>query len=108
MPTYNKLVRDKILEIIESNGLTYNSRILDPDEILREVKEKMVEEAIELRESESNKDVIEELADILELVHTSINIIGSTYAELEEVRLQKRLKRGGFDKAIYLIDVEDE
>ena len=45
MPVYNKLVRDRILEIIESDGLAYNARILESSELLKEVKAKMIEEA---------------------------------------------------------------
>ena len=108
MPTYNKLVRDKILEIIEANGLQYNARVLEADELLKEVKAKMVEEALEFEKAADKKEAIEELADILELVHAAINSLGIQYEHLEEVRHQKKEKCGGFDQAIYLIDVEDE
>ncbi|MEK4169987.1 MULTISPECIES: nucleoside triphosphate pyrophosphohydrolase [Lysinibacillus] len=108
MPVYNKLVRDKILEIIEADGLKYNARILEPQELLVEVKVKMIEEAKEFHGTDNVQESIEELADILELVHTAINALGVSYDELEAVRGQKKAKRGGFEKAIYLIDVEDK
>lgn len=108
MPTYNKLVRDKILEIIEANGLQYNARVLEAEELIKEVKAKMVEEALEFEKAADKKEAIEELADILELVHAAINSLGIRYEQLEEVRHQKKEKRGGFDQAIYLIDVEGE
>lgn len=108
MPVYNKLVRDKILEIIEADGLNYNSRVLEPQELLIEVKEKMIEEAKEFNAADTAHESIEELADVLELVHTALNALGVTYEDLEEVRQQKKEKRGGFEKAIYLIDVEDK
>lgn len=107
MPIYNKLVRDKILEIIEADGTKYNSRILEPQELLTEVKGKMTEEAKEFQDAESVQDSIEELADILELVHTALSVMDVTYEELESIRKQKKSKRGGFEKGIYLIDVED-
>lgn len=50
---------------------------------------------------------MEELADVLELIHTALSTLGVTYEELNEVRLQKKVKRGGFEKAIYLVDIED-
>ena len=107
MPVYNKLVRDRILEIIESDGLAYNARILEPSELLKEVKAKMIEEAKEFHAAETAIESVEELADVLELIHTALNTLGVTYEELNEVRLQKKVKRGGFEKAIYLVDMED-
>lgn len=108
MPVYNKLVRDKILEIIEADGLAYNARILESSELLKEVKAKMIEEAKEFHEADTAHESVEELADVLELIHTALNALGLTYGELEEVRQQKKEKRGGFEKAIYLVDVEDK
>ena len=108
MPVYNKLVRDQILEIIEADGLKYNARILEPQELLVEVKAKMMEEAKEFHEADSIQEGVEELADILELIHTALNSLGVSYEDLEVIREQKKAKRGGFEKAIYLIDVEDK
>ncbi|WP_432359181.1 nucleoside triphosphate pyrophosphohydrolase [Sporosarcina sp. UB5] len=108
MPVYNKLVRDKILEIIEAEGLAYNARILESSELLKEVKAKMIEEAKEFYAADTTHESVEELADVLELVLTALSVLGVTYEELEEVRQQKKEKRGGFEKAIYLIDVEDK
>ncbi|MCM3252444.1 nucleoside triphosphate pyrophosphohydrolase [Priestia aryabhattai] len=107
MPIYNKLVRDKILEIIKAEGLSYNAKILTSDELLVEVKAKMIEEANELMEAAEKKEAVEELADILELIHTSLGAYGVDFEELEVIRKKKKEKRGGFDKAIYLIEVED-
>lgn len=108
MPVYNKLVRDKILEIIEADGLAYNARILESSELLKEVKAKMIEEAKEFYAADTTHESVEELADVLELVHTAISALGVSYEELEAIRRQKKAKRGGFEKAIYLIDVEDK
>ncbi|MFJ7405899.1 MULTISPECIES: phosphoribosyl-ATP pyrophosphohydrolase [unclassified Lysinibacillus] len=108
MPVYNKLVRDQILEIIEADGLKFNARILEPQELLVEVKAKMMEEAKEFHEADRVQEGVEELADILELIHTALNALGVSYEDLEVIREQKKAKRGGFEKAIYLIDVEDK
>lgn len=107
MPIYNKLVRDNILEIIKAEGLNYNARILTPNELLVEIKEKMIEEAHEFKEAVEKKEAVEELADILELIHASLGAYGVDFEELEGIRQKKKEKRGGFEKAIYLIDVED-
>ncbi|PHF65843.1 nucleoside triphosphate pyrophosphohydrolase [Priestia aryabhattai] len=107
MPTYNKLVRDNILEIIKAEGLNYNAKILTSDELLVEVKAKMIEEANEFMEAVEKKEAVEELADILELIHASLGAYGVDFEELEAMRKEKKEKRGGFDKGIYLIEVED-
>ena len=55
-----------------------------------------------------SKEAVEELADILELLHAAVKIHGSSIEELEQIRQAKAEKRGGFDKRIFLIEVEDD
>ncbi len=107
MPVYNKLVRDLIPQVIEAEGKTCSIRVLDSSEHLKEIKEKMQEEAIEFKESASQKEAIEELADILELVHAAIHMYGVSYEQLEQIRTQKKRQRGGFSKGIYLVEVKE-
>lgn len=108
MPTYNKLVRDKILEIIENDKLSYNARVLLPEEHLTEIKKKLYEEVREFDETTNEKDGLEEMADVLELLHAALKVYGKSFDELEEVRVKKKEKRGGFNQGLYLIDVEDK
>ena len=108
MPVYNKLVRDLIPQVIEADGKTCVTRVLDPSEHLREIKAKMQEEALEFQGATSSREAVEELADILELVHAALHIYDVSYEQLEQVRVQKKEKRGGFSEGIYLIEVEDE
>ncbi|WP_327062290.1 nucleoside triphosphate pyrophosphohydrolase [Lysinibacillus fusiformis] len=67
----------------------------------------MLEEAREFHEATTVQDEVGELVDILELIHTTISALGVSYEELEAFRNQKKMERGGFDKRIYLINVED-
>lgn len=108
MPVYNKLIRDKILEIIEADGLAYNSRVLKPEEHLTEIKSKLFEEVKEFDETTNKEDAIEEMADVLELLHAALKVYDTDFTELESVRVKKKEKRGGFDEGLYLIDVEDK
>jgi predicted house-cleaning noncanonical NTP pyrophosphatase (MazG superfamily) len=62
LPKYHKLVRDKIPEIIEDEGKTYSSRILDHDEYLSELKKKSKEELVEYLSATSDEEALEELA----------------------------------------------
>lgn len=108
MPVYNKLVRDFIPQVIEEDGKTCVTKVLEPSEHLGEIKLKMQEEALEFKEAAVQQDAVEELADILELVHAALHVYGVSYEELEQVRIKKKDKRGGFSQGIYLIEVEDD
>jgi predicted house-cleaning noncanonical NTP pyrophosphatase (MazG superfamily) len=108
MPVYNKLVRDRIPEVIEATGKRFTTRVLDEKEYIEELKKKSFEELQEYVETENKEDAIEELADVLEILHALAEYHGSSIEEVEEVRKRKAAKRGGFKEKIYLIEVEDE
>ncbi|MGE7023077.1 nucleoside triphosphate pyrophosphohydrolase [Solibacillus cecembensis] len=108
MAVYHKLVRDLIPQVIEADGKICVTKVLDPSEHLGQIKTKMQEEALEFQEANSPTDAVEELADILELVHAALHVYGVSYEQLEQVRIQKKEKRGGFSEGIYLIEVEDD
>ncbi|WP_026590654.1 nucleoside triphosphate pyrophosphohydrolase [Bacillus sp. UNC437CL72CviS29] len=108
MPTYNKLVRDRIPEIIENKGKTFTTRILDEKEYIEEVSKKIQEELLEYLEAESKEHKVEELADLLELVNALAQYEGVTLESVENKRKQKAEKRGGFRERIFLVEVHDE
>lgn len=107
MITYNKLVRDRIIDIIKENGKTYKARKLKKDEFLDAIYKKFNEEVQEFQVATNKKDQIEELADILELVHAATNALDISYEELEIVRQEKEKKRGGFKERLFLEKVEE-
>lgn len=92
-----KLVRDRIPDIIKSNGDVPITRILDKDEYLVELDKKLQEEVNEYLE---NNDLAE-LADVAEVIRAIIKARGSSYEAVEEIRKQKLVERGGFEKQIY-------
>ncbi|AJH72897.1 putative phosphoribosyl-ATP pyrophosphohydrolase [Bacillus cereus ATCC 4342] len=108
MPTYNKLVRDRIPEIIENNGKTFTTRILNEKEYIEEVSKKTQEELAEYLEAESKEHKVEELADLLELVNALAQYEGVTLEDVEQVRKQKAEKRGGFQERVFLVEVHDD
>lgn len=108
MPIYNKLVRDRIPEIIEGTGKASSTRILSDEEYIIELKKKSFEEIQEFIEAENSEDAIEELADVLEILSALAEYHGSSMDEVEKVRAHKAKKRGGFKEKIFLIEVEDE
>ena len=101
---YNKLVRDKIPEIIEKNGGECKYRILDNEEYIEMIDAKLNEELLEYHNDKS----IEELADLMEVIYAAAKARGYTLSYLEQVRAQKAEKRGGFDKRIMLIESSDK
>lgn len=103
MPIYNKLVRDKILEIIKNNGQKSTHKILDDEDYVKELVNKLSEEVEEYK-SDKNTD---ELADILEVIYALAKLHNCTPEQLEEIRAEKAKKRGGFNEKIFLIEVED-
>ena len=69
MKIYNKLVRDKITDIIEADGRIAKYRILDENEYRRELNKKLQEEVKEYLEDNN----VEELADIVEVIYGILN-----------------------------------
>ena len=100
---YNKLVRDKIPEIIESAGKTCETVILSENEYLQMVDAKLDEEIAEYHKEQN----IEELADLLEVIYAAAKARGYTLEQLERVRQKKTEERGGFEKRILLKSVTD-
>lgn len=99
---YNKIVRDRIPEIIEANGSHAETETVEKPEIDKLLRTKLVEEAAEVQEADE-EHLKDELADILEVVHALAATNGLTLEEIETHRLQKREERGGFTKGIKLI-----
>lgn len=100
---YNKLVRDKIPEIIEASGKKAEIRIAGDAEYKDLLGKKLLEEVNEYLESNDP----EELADIIEVVRALGKNYGITLEEILEMAEKKRRKRGGFDDKIVLLDVQD-
>jgi len=96
MAKYNKLVRDKIPEMLDNKGISYEKRIASDDEYKIELIKKLDEEVKEFLE----ENITEELADIIEVVEALKRL--PEYRDVEEVRIQKLKDRGGFDKKIIL------
>ncbi len=99
MTLYNKLVRDKIPEIIEAAGEKPQIRILEQQEYMELLHDKLDEEVGEFHRDQN----VEELADILEVVLALADAIGCTREELAEIYRRKHEARGGFEKRVFLI-----
>lgn len=102
MKEYNKLVRDKIPEIIEASGKSCSIHYLEQEEYVVALEQKLNEEVAEYQ---SDKN-LEELADILEVLQALCVAKGHSLEDLEQLRKEKAIERGGFDNRIFLEYVE--
>lgn len=99
--TYNKLVRDRIPEIIQAKGDKCEIEILSDEEYLKLIDAKLDEELSEYHADQN----IEELADLLEVIFAAAIARGYTLDQLEAVRAKKAEERGGFKEKILLKNV---
>lgn len=107
MKVYNKLVRDNIPKIISDDGKKANTRILNTEEFRIALYEKLIEEATELKQASTKQDVVEELADIYEVIEELLIINKIDINDIETARIKKNFKRGTFEDRIFLESVED-
>lgn len=122
----NKLVRDRIPNIIIGHGLSFKARKLDAIEFENELTNKLIEEANEVAEKVQwlnhkceqepvskeehtldMQEIKEELADVLEVYVHLVKSLGLTTNDIEVAANEKRAKRGSFEDRIYLEWVED-
>mgnify|MGYP003395469274 CR=1 FL=1 len=95
---YNKLVRDKIPEIIKKNGGVAVIQIAGEAEYYEKLKEKLSEEIEEFKKDEN----MEELADIFEVMEAILDYKGFDLTKIREIQKKKVAERGGFKKRIIL------
>ena len=100
---FHKLVRDNIPDIILNNGGDPIVRVVSSnDEYFSCLKKKLLEECNEVLSSKSKSELVEELADVLEVVYSMSKYLSISKSQLETVRIDKSQKRGSFDKRIFL------
>lgn len=98
---YNKLVRDNIPDIINKNNEIAITRTLNADEYRKELYKKLLEESNEVIEAK-DEEILEELADVLEVIESIVKLENKTLNDVIEKADEKKKKRGGFQKRIYL------
>ncbi len=98
---YDKLIRDKIPEIIEMNGNRAVTETLDSDRLKVYLDSKLEEELKEYRESAS----IEELADMVEVIYAILDYNNISIEQFESLRSAKADERGAFKKGLLLKEV---
>jgi len=104
----DKLIRDKLPQIMRTSGIQVFERAMEKDEYLKRLKDKLLEEAKEVIASGSEKEMREELADLLEVMLSLAKAYGMELADIQQAAEQKRADKGGFDNRIYNAFVEIE
>jgi predicted house-cleaning noncanonical NTP pyrophosphatase (MazG superfamily) len=102
MKVHNKLVRDKIPEIIEDSRRRAVTRILPDEEYIAALETKLNEEVAEYQVDKN----LEEMADVLEVIQAICVARGYTLEQLEEKQKEKAEERGSFSDKVYLEYVE--
>ena len=103
MKIYNKLVRDKIPQIIEKSGKNPVIKTLSQKDFIKALDLKLKEEIAEYIKSKS----VEELADIEEVILAILKVNNISRSQFNVIRLQKVKERGSFSKRIKLVRVEN-
>jgi predicted house-cleaning noncanonical NTP pyrophosphatase (MazG superfamily) len=95
---FDKLVRDKIPDIIRSKGEVPVVHTANDEEYWKKLKEKLNEEVAEFIDAENQ----EEIADILEVLMAISNVKRFAWDGIEDLRRKKVAERGGFEAKIIL------
>ena len=103
MIKYEKLIRDKIPEIIEQSGKKCIVEVMDNDTYIEYLDQKLNEELAEYQQDKS----VEELADLLEVIYAVAVARGYSVEDLERIRVEKAEKRGAFEKRLLLKSVSE-
>lgn len=99
---HNKLVRDKIPEIIKSRGGNFETKTVSKEEISLLLKRKLIEESKEVYKS-SHKSLMFELADVLQIVRSIVKTEGYQFKDLHSKLKEKAKSNGEYDKGIFLV-----
>lgn len=96
----NKLIRDDTSCMLKNGAQLAFREIEGKEELLRYFKAKLLEEALEVEAAQTEAEFVEELADVCEVVRGFAHFLGVDFQKIEEARLAKLERKGGFTKGI--------
>lgn len=103
---HNKLVRDRIPEIIRKEGKEAEVSVLNDEQYLIELRVKLIEEATEVSLSKDRDEMLSELADVREVMDALMQVFEISPMEVSTIQALKAIKRGKFEKKYYLKEVK--
>lgn len=101
---FNKLVRDKVPLAIETIGESATTAALDQEGKLLALRDKLIEEAFEVKDAKDQDAIIEELADVMEVMQGILDCLGVDLLSVNEACSEKRRRRGAFNGGIVLLE----
>ena len=105
---YNKLCRDKVIEIMEKRGSKVHWKQLNHDEYVEQLKIKLLEETQEVISAQTRESVMVELADVLEVISSFCDLHSCTLQDIVAIQNKKRQEFGGFKDGKFITTVEHE
>lgn len=103
---YPKLVRDNIPNLVhQRTGKKVKMRIMEDDkEYLQFLLKKIEEEANELANAQDKEHIVEETADVLELIDAILELNGLDIETVRKIQKEKAGKNGAFKKRILMLE----
>lgn len=101
-----KLVRDNIPESLKNKGIESNISIINDEDFFEKLKCKLNEEVEEVLEAKTHEDLIEEFADVIEVIKAMCSAKNISMEEVEKKRVEKSNIKGAFNKKIYVSCVD--
>lgn len=99
---YNKLIRDGIPKIIKEDGGAPKISRLPKPKFLKELRKKLIEESREIQKAEGGDSLVNELSDVLEVLMAIAGAERISWPKVERKRKEKKKKRGGFARRLFL------
>ena len=107
MKVYNKLVRDKVPQIIQNEGKVVYYFMLDGDNLRIMLKVKLIEESRDVSKAMTKEEMINELADVSEVIEAMYEAFDITEADVDLVKHKKMQEKGTYKSGAYLMCVEE-
>jgi predicted house-cleaning noncanonical NTP pyrophosphatase (MazG superfamily) len=99
---YNKLIRDRIPEILEAQNIPFSVEEMTETEYRQALRAKLMEEAEEAAEA-ADADLMTELADLLEVIEATLAAYGIPRSQVLDLQAKRRTERGGFVQRLRLL-----
>lgn len=103
---FNKLCRDKTIERMESGGAIMHWYRLQDDDFKDQLKQKLLEEAQEVIAAQDVQDLVQELADVFEVISALCSIYKIDISQIVEAQKNRYQERGGFEDRIFVTKAE--
>lgn len=105
---FNKLIRDKVTQKLESKNINFEVSELDQESFDRELLKKVSEEALEISKANSKEELVSEIADILFVIDEIKKQNNISQEEIDSASKINFDKKGGFDKKLFLHWTQDD